>query len=162
MQNFQKAGCRCICLLQTLQILWMLCGTDLAAKTSCHINNWWLKGNTSPTIAARGSFHGRAYDHRNKAVSGDMTIKARACSRIKLSFGYFWSLTISGRDWKERWIGDAYEHESYTDYNALLCLDGETTTEGDVNSIHLIFVANSKCGGGMWAPRVSSLLLIHI
>jgi len=29
------------------------------------------KGNTSPTIAARGCSHGRAYDHKNKALPGD-------------------------------------------------------------------------------------------
>ena len=51
----------------------------------------------------------------------------------------FLSLTISGGDLKERWIGDAYEHESYTDYNASMCLDGGTTTEGDLNSTHLSF-----------------------
>ena len=53
----------------------------------------------------------------------------------------FLSLTISGGDVKERWIGDAYEHESYTDYNASMCFDGGTTTEGDLNSTHLSFVA---------------------
>ena len=29
------------------------------------------KGNTSSTIAARGCSHGRAYDHKNKALPGD-------------------------------------------------------------------------------------------
>ena len=29
------------------------------------------RGNTSPTIAARGCSHGRAYDHKNKALPGD-------------------------------------------------------------------------------------------
>ena len=32
-----------------------------------------------------------------------------------------------------------YEHESYADYNTSICLDGGTTTEGDLNSIHLKF-----------------------
>jgi len=64
------------------------------------------KGNTSSTIAARGCSHGRVYDHKNKALPGDSldyhiyfpSIKARACSRMYFSFGYFWSLTFPGED----------------------------------------------------------------
>ena len=69
------------------------------------------------------------------------SIKARACSRIKFSFENFWSLTIPGGDRRERWIGNAYEHESYTDYKVSICLVGGTTTEGDLHSTPLSFVA---------------------
>ena len=55
------------------------------------------KGNTSSTIAARGCSHGRAYDHKNKALPGDSpdyhiyfpSIKARAYSRMYFSSGIF-------------------------------------------------------------------------
>ena len=68
---------------------------------------------------------------------------------MKLSFGYFWSLTISGEDQGERRTGNAYEHESYTGYNILICLDGRTTTEGYLNSTHLKF-----CCSAMQTPSV--------
>ena len=89
---------------------------------------------------------------RNKALPGyspdyhlfiylfiSLSIKARACSRIQFSFGYLWSLTIPGGNQRERWIGNTYEHESYTDYNTSICIDEGTTAEGDLNSIHLKF-----------------------
>jgi hypothetical protein len=79
---------------------------------------------------------------RNKALPEDspdyhlflylfisLSIKARACSRMYLSFGYFWSLTISCGDQRECRTGDAYEYESYTNYNISICLDEGTTTE---------------------------------
>ena len=44
-----------------------------------------------------------------------------------------------------------YEHESYTDYNTSICLDGGTTTEEDLNSIHLKF-----CKLQVWGRYVST------
>jgi hypothetical protein len=102
----------------------------------------------------------------NKALPGDSPdyhfpfwLKARWCFYDKLSFGYFWSLTISGGDQNERRTGDAYENGSYTTYNTLVIL-GDRTLWREALTPHtwvvLLNNANSKCGGGMWVPQVSS------
>ena len=70
--------------------------------------------------------------------------------------GIFRMLTIPGEDQRERWTGNAYEHESYTDYNILICLDGRTTTEGDLNSTHLSYVAQ-QCKLQVWGRYVNTL-----
>ena len=114
------------------------------------------------------SSNGRAYDQKQSTTGRYPglsfiyfpSINARACSRIKFSFGYFWSLIIPGGDQRERWIGEAYEHESYTDYIASICLDGGMTTEGDLNSTHLKFYCSalqtSSVGEVCEYPEVSS------
>ena len=72
---------------------------------------------------------------------------------IQFSFGYFWSLTIPGEDQRERWIDNAYKHVSYTDYNTSICLNEGTTTEGDLNSIHLKFCKLQVWGRYVSAPK---------
>ena len=97
---------------------------------------------------------------KNKALPGDSldyhiyfpSIKARAYSRMQFPFGYFRSLTILGEDQRERQTDNAYEHESCTNYNILICLAGRTTTEGDLNSTHLKF-----CCSAMQSPSVGEV-----
>ena len=57
---------------------------------------------------------------------------------------------------------------SYTDYNTSICSDGGTTTEGDLNSIHLKFCKLQVCGMCKY-PKVSPFLnsylvleLVHV
>ena len=101
---------------------------------------------------------------RNKALPGDspdyhlfiylfiyLSIKARACSRILFSFGYFWSLTFPREEQREQRTSNTCEHVSYTDYNTSICLDEGTTTEGDLNSIHLKF-----CKLQVWGRYVNT------
>ena len=151
MKKFQKAGWKCICLSQTLQISWMFCGTNLAAKTSWHVNNWWWKGNTSLAIATRGCSHVELMT-KNKALPEDSPNYYLFISLHDI----FWLLTISGEDQKERRTSNTYEHESCTDYNILISHDGRTTTEGDFNSTHLKFcclaMQTPSVVGGMWIP----------
>ena len=71
---------------------------------------------------------------------------------MKLSFGYFWSLTISGEDQGERRTGNAYEHESYTKYDILIRLGKGTTTKRTLNSSHLKF-----CWPAMQTPSVGEV-----
>ena len=72
------------------------------------------KGNTSSTIAARGCSHGRAYDHKNKALPGDspdcyhlfiylfsFNKKQEHVVGHSFSLDIFWSLTNSGGDQRE-------------------------------------------------------------
>ena len=52
---------------------------------------------------------------------------------------------------------NTYEYVSYTDYNTSICPDGRTTTEGDLNSIHLNFCKLQVCGMCEY-PKVSPFL----
>ena len=110
------------------------------------------------------SYHGRAYDQKQSTAGRKPGLsfiyfllyfpfnkKARACSRMYLSFGYFRSLTFLGEDQEEWWTNNTHEHMSYTDYNTSICPDGGTTTEGDLNSIHLKF-----CKLQVWGRYVST------
>ena len=75
-------------------------------------------------------------------------------------FGYFQLLTIPGEDQREWWTGTTYEHESYTDYDILICLDGRATTEWDLNSTHLKLCCSAmqtqSVGEVCECPKVSS------
>ena len=81
-------------------------GTNLVA--SC--NNWWLNNDASSMIAAR-VIRVELIIIKNIALLEDSpdyhlfiyfpSIKARACSRMYFSFGYFWSLTFPGEDLEE-------------------------------------------------------------
>jgi hypothetical protein len=102
---------------------------------------------------------------KNKALPGDsldylylfihfpFRKKARACSRILFSFGYFWSLTFPREEQRERRKSNTCEHVSYTDYNISICLDGGTIAEGDLNSIHLKFCKLQVWGRYVSAPK---------
>jgi hypothetical protein len=71
------------------------------------------RGTASPMIAAGGSSHGRAWEQkqstagRHPGLSFPFQIKARSCLLDKLYFRYFWSLTISSGDQKQRWTSDS-------------------------------------------------------
>ena len=47
---------------------------------------------------------------------------------------------------------------SYTDYNTSICFEERTTTEGDLNSIHLKFCKLQVWGRYVSTPKVSSFL----
>ena len=69
------------------------------------------------------------------------------------SFGYFWSLTFPGEDQGEWRTNNTYKHVGYTNYKPSICLDKGTTTEGDLNSIHLKFCKLQVWGKYVSAPK---------
>ena len=53
---------------------------------------------------------------------------------------------------------NAYEYESYTNYNTSICLDEGTTTEGDSNIHTLELLQTPSVGEVCEYPEVSSFL----
>ena len=51
---------------------------------------------------------------------------------------------------------------SYTDYNTSICPDGGTTTEGDLNSMHLKFCKLQVWGRCVSTPKVSPFLSSYL
>ena len=162
MQNFQKASSRCICLSQTLQILWMLCGTNLCIQNFMTHQKLVMQGEQIINDRCKRMFPWSSLWPKTKhcreiarIIIYFPSIKARSCAIIKLSFGYFLLLTISSGDKKERWTCDTYEHGNYTGYNTFVCLTEGTTTKVNLNSTHLSFVAQQS-KFQVWRRHVSA------
>ena len=169
MQNFQKASSRCICLSQTLQILWMLCGTNLCIQNFMTHQKLVMQGEQIINDRCKRMFPWSSLWPKTKHCREIARIiiylfpfnkKQEHVLGCSFPLGIFRSLTILGEDQRERRTGNTYEYESSTDYNNLICLDGRTTTEGDLNSTHLSYVAQ-QCKLQVWGevceyPKVSS------
>ena len=105
------------------------------------------KGNTSSTIAASGCSHGRAYDHKNKALPEIARIiiylfpfnKSKSMFYDVLFLRVFLVANLF-RGRSRRMMDKQHLRTCWLQQlQPPMCLDEGTTTEGDLNSIHLKF-----------------------